>query len=768
MEIQELDRELVIMLSYREGQNNQHLDYEEVDPLIPFADNTFKFEGFQVFQMANANASVGDRYDPNQARLVAQCDIKNGVARLINWDLDPDLELLIPQDMTLQSGDDGIKMSFHIKEDAFATGTDRRLVNHTPYYFTVVAYAYNEYEPFDQVLHPNGQRKPFLGGRNNVKKYEGIPHLVDSEAGGTIQNAMYGYSPIITRIEGMGNGGNALELDEASHDAIVNNFVLSHPTYKSGYGPVNVKVVDPLNVPAGNFVLRFDGVGASANWQIEDGTGNIIATSMTSLSFINEQIIPELGLSVEIRDQENPGNDPDNTRNAGILESGIEYEDPTQTWLSGVKDNADYGPRNWILAGGNDASNKPDSYYRDYPNDPKSLFTKIVDGTWGPFSYVSYLGRGYDAGNNIYGMGPADSSQSAFSARMNPRDLHSVDIVFTKDHTKWTRVPVLEMGEDQDLTEGSVRKWRLRAGASWDKNNNGELVRSTTSTGWSWFPGYAIDVETGSRLNMAFGENSWMVADNGNDMLFNPTSRMSVFPADPVTGGYKFGGQHYIYVFGPYYQQGLSKLPLDYAGGDETASPLYTELNNMGQILNRNKVTKSLMWVSIPLMDPRFDGRDLYTDMPSDARVRIRMARPYEKYETDGTNNSFPMYNFNTNNVATVKGDNVVATSALDNIRVVPNPYFSLSAYEQTQLDNLVKITNLPENCSISIYSTDGALVRSLRKANTDTWMYWDLKNNYGVPIASGVYLIHIDAPGIGEKVIKFFGTLRPFDPTGF
>ncbi|MEK9830735.1 MAG: hypothetical protein VW420_07890, partial [Schleiferiaceae bacterium] len=715
--------------------------------LIPFADNTFKFEGFQVFQMANANASVGDRYDPNQARLVAQCDIKNGVARLINWDLDPDLELLIPQDMTLQSGDDGIKMSFHIKEDAFATGTDRRLVNHTPYYFTVVAYAYNEYEPFDQVLHPNGQRKPFLGGRNNVKKYEGIPHLVDSEAGGTIQNALYGYSPIITRIEGMGNGGNVLELDEASHDAIVNNFVLSHPTYKSGYGPVNVKVVDPLNVPAGNFVLRFDGVGPSANWQIEDGTGNVIATSMTSLSFINEQIIPELGLSVEIRDQENPGNDPDNTRNAGILESGIEYEDPTQTWLSGVRDNDDYGPRNWILAGGNDVSSKPGSYYRDYPNDPKSLFTKIVDGTWGPFSYVSYLGRGYDAGNNIYGMGPADSSQSAFSARMNPRDLHSVDIVFTKDHTKWTRVPVLEMGEDQDLTEGSVRKWRLRAGASWDKNNNGELVRSTTSTGWSWFPGYAIDVETGSRLNMAFGENSWMVADNGNDMLFNPTSRMSVFPADPVTGGYKFGGQHYIYVFGPYYQQGLSKLPLDYAGADETASPLYTELNNMGQILNRNKVTKSLMWVSIPLMDPRFDGRDLYTDMPSDARVRIRMARPYEKYETDGTNNSFPMYNFNTNNVATVKGDNVVATSALDNIRVVPNPYFSLSAYEQTQLDNLVKITNLPENCSISIYSTDGALVRSLRKANTDTWMYWDLKNNYGVPIASGVYLIHIDAP---------------------
>jgi len=768
MEIQELDRELVIMLSYRDGQNNQLLDYEEKDPLIPFSDNTYKFEGFQIFQMANANASVGDRYDPNQARLIAQCDIKNGIERLINWELDPDLELLIPQDMTLEYNDAGIKMSFLVKEDAFATGTDRRLVNHTPYYFTVVAYAYNEYEPFDQVLHPSGQRKPFLAGRNNVKKYEGIPHLVDSEAGGTVQNSGYGYSPIITRIEGMGNGGNALELDSASERAIVNNFILSHPTYKSGYGPVNVKVVDPLNVPKGNFVLRFDGTGPNANWQVEDGAGNIITTSMTAISFINEQIIPELGLSVEIRDQDNPGNDPNNSRNAGILESEIIFEDPTQTWLSGVKDDDSYSPRNWILSGQNDITSKPGSYYRDYPNDPKGLFTNIVGGTWGPFPYVSYLGRGYDAGNNIYGMGPADSSQSAFSARMNPRELHSVDIVFTKDHTKWTRVPVLEMGEDQDLTEGAVRKWRLRAGASWDKNASGELVRSTASTGWSWFPGYAIDVETGTRLNIAFGENSWMVGDNGNDMLFNPSSRVSTFPADPVTGGYKFGGQHYIYVFGPYYQQGLSKVPLDYAGSDELNNPLYSELNNMGQILNRNKVTKSLMWVSIPLMDRRFEDRNLYTDMPSDARVRIRMARPYERYETDGTNNSNPMYQFNTNNVATDKGNNDVAASALDNIRVVPNPYFSLSAYEQSQLDNLVKVTNLPENCTVSIYTVEGALVRTLRKSNTDTWMYWDLKNNYGVPIASGVYLIHIDAPGVGEKVIKFFGTLRPFDPTGF
>ena len=99
---------------------------------------------------------------------------------------------------------------------------------------------------------------------------------------------------------------------------------------------------------------------------------------------------------------------------------------------------------------------------------------------------------------------------------------------------------------------------------------------------------------------------------------------------------------------------------------------------------------------------------------------------------------------------------------------MVPNPYYSLSLYESSQLDNIVKITNLPENCTVNIYTVEGALVRTLRKDNSATWLPWDLTNNYNVPIASGVYIIHINAPGIGEKVIKWFGTLRPFDPTGF
>jgi hypothetical protein len=44
----------------------------------------------------------------------------------------------------------------------------------------------------------------------------------------------------------------------------------------------------------------------------------------------------------------------------------------------------------------------------------------------------------------------------------------------------------------------------------------------------------------------------------------------------------------------------------------------------------------------------------------------------------------------------------------------------------------------------------------------------WDLKNHKGLPIAGGVYLIHIKADGVGEKLIKWFGALRPVDLNSF
>ena len=123
-----------------------------------------------------------------------------------------------------------------------------------------------------------------------------------------------------------------------------------------------------------------------------------------------------------------------------------------------------------------------------------------------------------------------------------------------------------------------------------------------------------------------------------------------------------------------------------------------------------------------------------------------------------------PIYRFNTDDIVADKGNLDVAKDAMEMINVVPNPYYGYNSYEVNQLDNRVKITNLPQRATISIFTVSGTLVRKIKKDDTVSSIDWDLKNDYGIPIASGLYIIHVNAPGIGKKVIKWFGALRPID----
>jgi hypothetical protein len=133
-----------------------------------------------------------------------------------------------------------------------------------------------------------------------------------------------------------------------------------------------------------------------------------------------------------------------------------------------------------------------------------------------------------------------------------------VDIVFTSDKSKWSRCIVVETSNSflSSLGLSDVKALEVKSNASVDKNGNQE----STSTGFSWFPGYAIDVETGHRLNIFFGENTPLSKNPfslkkpsvANDMLFNPSDELvaqhSFSTLDSFLLGYPVGGGHYIYV----------------------------------------------------------------------------------------------------------------------------------------------------------------------------------------------------------------------------
>ena len=785
LDIVELENELVLLIDNPFG-NNVNEEYEEedniniVDPLDGSQiDKFYRFEGYQIYQMSDVEAGVADLDDINKARLVAQCDIENDVARIINFEFDEVLGFSVPVERV--AGENrGIRHSFRIIEDAFAS-SNRRLVNHKKYYYIAIAYAHNEFKPYDpddpELL--DGQKLPYISSRlsadgSAISPVIAIPHAPAPRFDGTIAGLPYGSNPQITVLEGRGNGKRAVDLTRASEDFIVANGKMDTPTYRTDGAPINVKVIDPISLEDGYYTLEFRDYASidTASWVIrrynnkgDDFPAESIYSDRT-IQFNNEQLIPEWGISVTIQQHRYPcasgaSNCPFRSRIANPIEATMRFSDTSKLWLRGVQNSNAFSPENWIMSGdynaGDDANpdlgiNNPGCYNDLQGVDPDNKFGGLLGGIIAPGQLARYNGCGY---NPVQTPGLPIINQSGYQGlalNQLPTVFHpSVDIVFTSDKSKWTRCPVIELNNEPSLSVNEGRPGLLRKSPSIDKNGRqagmagynageGNLV---SPTGMGWFPGYAIDVESGRRLNMAYCENSFLAGQNGADMIWNPTSRLYNNIGSPL-----FGGQHAIYVF----------------GGEFDGMPNYDE----GAFIHENleaentagfrAVYRNLSWVMRPMLAP---DQELNA---TDVRVRVRINKQYEEFARTGVNGQRSTYEWSMDGNSTIKGDRETLASALDIINVVPNPYYAFSLYETDRRDNRVKITNLPERCKVRIFNTSGKLIRAFDKDSPITSLDWDLKNAENIPIAGGVYIIHIDVPGVGERVVKFFGGMRQPD----
>ena len=92
----------------------------------------------------------------------------------------------------------------------------------------------------------------------------------------------------------------------------------------------------------------------------------------------------------------------------------------------------------------------------------------------------------------------------------------------------------------------------------------------------------------------------------------------------------------------------------------------------------------------------------------------------------------------------------------LENIRAVPNPYYLSSSYDLNTTNRRMKFTNLPAKCTITIYNLAGHFVERIEKDDaTTSETTWDLTNETNVPVASGIYIYVVEAPGFGQKIGK-------------
>jgi len=61
----------------------------------------------------------------------------------------------------------------------------------------------------------------------------------------------------------------------------------------------------------------------------------------------------------------------------------------------------------------------------------------------------------------------------------------------------------------------------------------------------------------------------------------------------------------------------------------------------------------------------------------------------------------------------------------------------------------------LPEECTIRIFNLTGTLLRTLEKTGTEPFTYWDLKNEYGLQVTSGIYIYIVQSEELGETMGK-------------
>lgn len=806
--IDEYDRGLVLTWDYRvlgELSNNYNETYAQNDPALVTGDATFEFEGYLVYQLSDAGVSASDLDDDEKARLVAQCDLKNGITTIVNRTTTsaPGLNDPIVVDKIMVEGkDEGIFNTIKLSEDLFSNESDTRLRNYTTYYYTVVAYAYND---------TSSDGNKFILGNRNFKVYSAMPHKTDFENFGMTLGSDYGDGIEITRIKGDGAGGHYLELSDATVEQILANNSVSDITYKKGSAPFDIKVTNPKEVVGADYKLDvvgdllskvdstilngieykryiytdwilYQSIGGTyqeifrENYYVyEDSLGGKRLTPGKMIGI--ERPIPGHGISITIKAGSYSGDTL--SENTGVVGSNIVFSDGSKQWLTGFSSTPS-GPStasnryHWNLGGvyeklGQTTEKQTDATDRLYKTsiiyDPNEDFENILPG-WNAYCMT----RGYkEAFQDVYIMpsllispGNPDASRQGANTVVNLSGVPNIDIVLTSDKSKWSRCIVVEESPTQSLGAGSIpltAKWKK----SVDKDGNEESsdALSKSNQGFGWFPGYAINIDNGKRVNIFFGESTWHASENGNDMMWNPTSSVGSL-------GDAIGGKHYIYVTNQEYDgcNYISQfLKVENKKALNSGNMNVDTSNGLSQFVRIDSAYNYVAWVGVPMLSSSQFSFSNPSNMPCDVKISLRVDK---EFIYDTTTSTVTSYTFSTDGQKAEINQKDVASNALDLIQVVPNPYLGYSEYETSPVDGRVKITNLPQKATIKIFTMNGNLVRTYTKDSDLPEVIWDLKNTEGVPVASGLYIVHIDAGDLGEKVVKMYAIMRKIDLTGY
>jgi hypothetical protein len=183
-----------------------------------------------------------------------------------------------------------------------------------------------------------------------------------------------------------------------------------------------------------------------------------------------------------------------------------------------------------------------------------------------------------------------------------------------------------------------------------------------------------------------------------------------------------------VYAFNPYDRMYTHFIHLPYDSDGN-----YGELNlGWGDVVGDGigEIEENLTWNAV-WWDTQFNQGDTLT---------FQYANPIQA----GTD----VFSFSMNSKT------ISTSNDLTNVSVYPNPYYGFHELESARNDKFVSLNNLPIEATVKIYSLGGTFVREIEKSDEGQFAEWDLKNQYGYPVASGLYIMRITS-GDEEKVLK-------------
>ena len=101
-----------------------------------------------------------------------------------------------------------------------------------------------------------------------------------------------------------------------------------------------------------------------------------------------------------------------------------------------------------------------------------------------------------------------------------------------------------------------------------------------------------------------------------------------------------------------------------------------------------------------------------------------------------------------------------LALSQVGDINVFPNPYYGVNSEELNKYNRFVTFNHLPFFAKIRIFNLAGVLVQTIEKEDDSQFERWNLANEEGLPVASGLYIAYlelrsVDGVDLGTKILK-------------